>query len=215
MVKPRAIVQAAAQYVRKNPDEVVRAAVNAAGLKFGVPLAALRFLADQMPAGKKAPKDVTIGATPPALRLSAVVDAMGTAVRASAAIRIEEVAMSPESIRVTVRLRDVKLELVGDSDSPVATLIKSGALDLSKPGNLVKFIPKRPPAIVEAEGDRIVVDLLKVPKLAENPRLRKALSVVTPVLGIGAIETDRDHLYVKLRASPLGLLESVNAIRGR
>jgi hypothetical protein len=215
MVKPRAIVQAAAQYVRKNPDEVVRAAVNAAGLKFGVPLAALRFLADQMPAGKKAPKDVTIGATPPALRLSAVVDAMGTAVRASAAIRIEEVAMSPESMRVTVRLRDVKLELVGDSDSPVATLIKSGALDLSKPGNLVKFIPKRPPAIVEAEGDRIVVDLLKVPKLAENPRLRKALSVVTPVLGIGAIETDRDHLYVKLRASPLGLLESVNAIRGR
>lgn len=215
MVKPRAIVQAAAQYVRKNPDEVVRAAVNAAGLKFGVPLAALRFLAEQMPAGKKAPKDVTIGATPPALRLSAVVDAMGTAVRASAAIRIEEVAMSPESMRVTVRLRDVKLELVGDSDSPVATLIKSGALDLSKPGNLVKFIPKRPAAIVEAEGDRIVVDLLKVPKLAENPRLRKALSVVTPVLGIGAIETDRDHLYVKLRASPLGLLESVNAIRGR
>ncbi len=123
--------------------------------------------------------------------------------------------MSPESMRVTVRLRDVKLELVGESDSPVATLIKSGALDLSKPGNLVKFIPKRPPAIVEAEGDRIVVDLMKVPKIAENARLRKALSIVTPVLGVGAIETDSDHLYVKLRASPLGLLESVNAIRGR
>ena len=215
MVKPRAVIQAAAQYVRRNPDEVVRAAINAAGLKFGVPLAALRYLADQMPAGKKAPKDVSIGATPPALRLSAVVDAMGTAVRASAAIRIEEVAMSPESMRVTVRLRDVKLELVGESDSPVATLIKSGARDLSKPGNLVKFIPKRPPAIVEAEGDRIVVDLLKVPKIAENARLRKALSIVTPVLGVGAIETDSDHLYVKLRASPLGLLESVNAIRGR
>ena len=215
MVKPRAVIQAAAQYVRRNPDEVVRAAINAAGLKFGVPLAALRYLADQMPAGKKAPKDVSIGATPPALRLSAVVDAMGTAVRASAAIRIEEVAMSPESMRVTVRLRDVKLELVGESDSPVATLIKSGALDLSKPGNLVKFIPKRPPAIVEAEGDRIVVDLMKVPKIAENARLRKALSIVTPVLGVGAIETDSDHLYVKRRASPLGLLESVNAIRGR
>jgi hypothetical protein len=215
MVKPRAVIQAAAKYVRKNPDEVVRAAVNAAGLKFGVPLAALRYLAEQMPAGKKAPKDVTIGATPPALRLSAIVDAMGTAVRASAAIRVEEVSMSPEAMRVTVRLRDVKLELVGDSDSPVATLIKSGALDLSKPGNLVKFIPKRPPAIVEAEGDRIVVDLMKVPKVAENLRLRKALSIITPVLGVGAIETDRDHLYVKLRASPLGLLESVNALRTR
>jgi hypothetical protein len=215
MVKPRAILSAAAKYVRKNPDEVVRVAVNAAGLKFGVPIAALRYLAEQMPGGKKAPKDVRISTAPPAIRLSAIVDAMGTAVRASAAIRIDEVDLNPESMRMTVRLRDVKLELVGDSDSPVATLIKSGALDLSKPGNLVKFIPKRPPMIVEAEGDRVVVDLLKVPKIAGNPRIRRALQVVTPVLGVGAIETDRDHLYVRLKASPFGLLEAASAIRGR
>ena len=59
-------------------------------------------------------------------------------------------------MRIGMRLSDVKLALLGESDAPVATLIKSGALDLSKPGNLVKFLPKRPPAIVEAEGDRIV-----------------------------------------------------------
>ncbi len=215
MLKPRAILSAAAKYVRKNPDEVVRVAVNAAGLKFGVPIAALRYLAEQMAGGKKAPKDVRISTAPPAIRLSAIVDAMGTAVRASAAIRIDEVDLNPQSMRMTVRLRDVKLELVGESDSPVATLIKSGALDLSKPGNLVKFIPRRPPMIVEAEGDRVVIDLLKVPKIADNPRIRRALQVVTPVLGVGAIETDRDHLYVRLRASPLGLLEAASAIRGR
>jgi hypothetical protein len=149
------------------------------------------------------------------LRLSAVVDAMGTAVRASATIRIEDINVTPETIRVAVRLRDVKLELVGDSESPVATLIKSGALDLSKPGNLLKFIPKKPPAIVEAGGDRIVVDLLKVPKIAENEKLRRALSIITPMINIGSIETDQDHLYVKLKATPLGLLQSVSAIRGR
>lgn len=213
MFSPRAMIQAAVGYVRKNPDEVVRAAVNATGLRFGVPLATLRWFAGQI-TGAKAPKDVEISSAPPALRFSAVVDAMGTPVRASAAIKIDEVSIGEESLRIGVRLREVKLACVDDaSESPVATLIKSGALDLSKPGNLVKFIPKRPPAVVEAEGDRVVVDLMKVPKLASDPRVRKALSVIAPILGIRAIETDRDHLYVKLRATPAGLPEAIGKIR--
>ena len=212
---PRAILSASLSYLRKNPDEVVRAAVNAATLRFGIPLAALRYLVKELGGGKKAPKDVQISAAPPAIRFSAIVDAMGTEVKASAAIRIEDVQLSPDAMRITVRLRDVKLELVGESDSPVATLIKSGALDLSKPGNLVKFIPKRPPAIVEAEGDRIVLDLMKVPKLAKNPRVRRALEVITPIVGIGAIETDRDHLYVRLKTQRTGVMASVTALLNR
>lgn len=212
MFSPRAMIQAAVGYVRKNPDEVVRQAVSATGLKFGVPLATLRWFAGQIK-GKKAPKDVEITAAPPALRFAATVDAMGTSVRATAAIKIDEITISEEAIRIGVRLRDVKLSLVGESDSPVATLIKSGALDLSKPGNLVKYIPKRPPAVVEAEGDRVVVDLLKVPKLANDKRVRRALGILSPVLGIRSIETDRDHLWIKLRASPTGLLEAVNKLR--
>ncbi len=212
MFKPRAMIKAAVGYVRKNPDEVVRAAVNATGLRFGIPLASLRWFAGQIQ-GAKAPKDVEISSSPPALRFSAVVDAMGTAVRASAAIKIDEVTITEESVRIGVRLRDVKLAVVGESESPVATLIKSGALDLSKPGNLVKFIPKKPPAVVEADGDRIVVDLLKVPKLASDPRVKKILGLVSPVLGIRAIETDRDHLYIKLRAMPAGLPEALGKLR--
>lgn len=212
MFNPRAMVQAAVGYVRKNPDEVVRAAVNATGLRFGVPLASLRWFAGQIK-GKRAPKDVEISSVPPALRFSAVVDAMGTPVRASAALKIDEVTITEESIRIGVRLRDVKLALAGASESPVATLIQSGALDLSKPGNLLKYIPKKPPAIIEADGDRIVLDLMKVPKLANDPRVKKLLGIIAPVVGIRSIETDRDHLYVKLRATPFGLLEAVGKIR--
>jgi hypothetical protein len=212
-MNPRAILEAAVDYVRKNPDELVKAAVNAAGLRFGVPIAALRWLSSQAKLGKKAPQDIEIGSTPPALRLSASVDAMGTPLRASAAIRVDEIDLAPDQLRVGIRLNEVKLALIGDSDAPIATLIKSGALDLSKPGNLVKFIPKRPPAIVEADGDRIVVDLMKVPKIAENPRLRKILSIVTPVINVRKIETDRDHLYVALKATPRGLMQAFTALR--
>jgi hypothetical protein len=212
-MKIGALVSAAIGYVRENPQEIVKAAINATGLRFGVPLAALRWGAKQLKPGKKTPQDIEIGSSPPALRLSAIVDAMGTSVRASAAVKVDEVELSADALRVGVQLRDVKLALVGDADTPVATLIKSGALDLSKPGNLVKFIPKRPAAIVEADGDRIVVDLMKVQKIAGNKALRRVLSVVIPVLNVRAIETDRDHLYVALKASPSGIARAIEAIR--
>jgi hypothetical protein len=215
MLDARAVINFTVDYIRKNPDEILKAAVNAAGLRFGVPLAALRWLSSQAKLPRKAPKDIEIGSAPPALRLSLSVDAMGTPVRASFAIRIDEIDLSPQAMRVGMRLSDVTLKLLGESDSPVATLIKSGALDLSKPGNLVKFLPKRPPAIVEADEDRIVLDLMRVPAISQNFALRRALEIVTPMVNIRAIETDRDHLYVALKASPRGLPQAIAALRGR
>jgi hypothetical protein len=215
MLDARAVLNASVDYVRKNPDELLRAAVNAAGLRFGVPLAALRYLSSQAKLPRKAPKDIEIGSAPPAIRLSLTVDAMGTPLRASFAIRVDEIDLSPSAMRIGLRVSEMKLTLLGESDAPVATLIKSGALDLSKPGNLVKFLPKRPPAIVEAEDDRIVLDLMKVPAIAKNWRLKRALAVVTPVMNVRAVETDRDHLYVALKAMPRGLPQAFAALRGR
>jgi hypothetical protein len=214
MLDARSLLNATVDYVRKNPDELLRAAVNAAGLRFGVPLAALRYLSSQAKLPRKAPKDIDIGSSPPALRLALSVDAMGTPVRASFAVKVDEIDLSPNAMRIGMKLSDVKLTLLAESDAPVATLIKSGALDLSKPGNLVKFLPRRPPAIVEAEDDRIVLDLMKVPAIADNSRLRRALAIVTPVVNVRAVETDRDHLYVALRAMPRGLPRAIAALRG-
>lgn len=213
MSKVRAIFSAAVGYVRKNPDEIVKVAVNAASGRFGVPLAALRYLASQAPSGKRMPKDIELGTAPPALRLSATVDAMGTSLRAAGAIKVDHVEIATDTLRIGVRLNDLKLSVIGESDSPVAMLVKSGALDLSKPGNLVKHLPKKPPVIVEAEGDRVVVDLMRVPSIAANPTVQKVLSILTPLVGIRGIETDRDHLYVNVRATPRGLKQAIDAIR--
>jgi hypothetical protein len=215
MFKPRAILQAAFGYVRRNPEELVHVARNAAGLRFGVPLAALRWAVEQLPAGKRMPTDVEIGTSPPAMRLGATLDAMGTSVRATATVRVEAINTTADSVRVALRVRDLKLEVIGESSSPVATLIRSGALDLSKPGNVVKFLPKKPEMIIDAEDDRIVIDLLKAPKLAQNPVFRRVLDTLTPVLNVGAIETENDHVYVRLRATPSGLPQLVQALRRR
>jgi hypothetical protein len=73
-------------------------------------------------------------------------------------------------------------------------------------------MPKRPEALVDAKDDRVVIDLMKVPKIASNARLRKMLGVLTPVLNIAAVRTRDDHLDVHLKADPGRIGESVSAV---
>jgi hypothetical protein len=213
MPDKKAMVGAAGAYLRENPSEVVRALRSAAALRVGMPIAALRWLAAEAK-GKRAPKNVEIDAVPPGIRASAEVELAGTAVRASATIFVERVSLTAAEARFELRLSEVKLDLLDPaSDSPVATLLKSGALDLSKPGNLAAFMPKRPALLVEAADDKIVLDLLKHPKLAQNRKLGRLLGLLTPLVTVRGIETDRDHLDVQLSALPEGLQEAIAALR--
>ena len=211
---PRAAAKAALGYLKRNPDELLTAATNAAKLRFGVPTAALRWLADQASNAPKAPQDIELATSNDSLRVSAAIDAMGTPIRASASIRIDEIRLNTDELRVSIRLADIKLMLLGESDTPLALLIKSGALDLSRPGNLLKYLPKRPPVIVEADGDRVVLDFMRMPAIANNSAIKKALDVITPVLGLRAIETDSSHVYVALEAAPWRASESLQALIG-
>jgi hypothetical protein len=75
-------------------------------------------------------------------------------------------------------------------------------------------MPKRPAALVDAKDDRIAVDLMKVPKIADNPRVRQALGVITPVLGVRALKTKDDHLDLHLKADLAGVPVAIAAARG-
>jgi hypothetical protein len=210
---PKALARLAADYLKHHPEEILRILKGAIGLRFGVPMDALRYFARELGGGPKAPKDVVIEAAPPGIRLGATVDAMGTPLRAVAVVFVEELDISTTQLRIGVRIEGLSLQVLGDASSPIAGLIKSGALDLSKPGNLVAFMPKRPPALVDAKDDRLVVDLMKIPKIAENPKLKQALSVVTPVLGVRALKTKDDHLDLHLKADLSGVPVAIAAAR--
>jgi hypothetical protein len=213
MPDKKAMLEAASVYLREHPEEIVRAARNLALLRLGVPLDALRWLAGQA-RGKRAPKDVEIDAVPPGLRLGATLELMNTPLRASAVVYIERVKLTHEELRIELRLAQVALKVLDDkADSPVAALIKSGALDLSKPGNLAAFMPKRPAVLVDAADDRIVIDLMKHPKLAANGKMGRALKLLESVLAVRGVETQDDHLDVSLKAFPEGFSEAVTAVR--
>lgn len=210
----KAIVEAARGWLRDHPEELLRVLKGLFGLRAGVPLDALRYLARELGGGKKGPKDVVLDPAPPGLRAQMTVDAMGTPLRVSVVVTVEEIHVTLDEVKFVVRVSDLSLKVLDDAaTSPVAALIKSGALDLSKPGNLVSFMPKRPAMLVEAKDDRVTLDLLKMPKIAENRRIRKILAVVTPVLGVRAIRTKDDHLDVHFRATPSGVPEAIQAAR--
>ncbi len=212
MVSAKNILGAAANYLRDNPDELLRVAKNAIGLRFGVPISALRWLASQSN-GKKAPRDIVIEAVPPGIRLGASLELMQTPVRAQGTLYFTGLELSPESLRIELRLRDVSLNVLDDKvDTPVAALLRSGALDLSKPGNLAAYMPKRPPFLVEAADDRVVLDLMKHKKLSQE-KAKRIVQLITPLIVVKSIETDDAHLDIALAAFPQGVGEAVSSIR--
>lgn len=207
----RKALDAASGYIRRNPQEVSRAVWNLLGLRVGVPLDALRWLLEHVAKSGKL-KDPVLTEVPPGIRITATVDAMKTPLRFSAVVYIDRMVITPEQLRIETRMEDIWLEVQGDVQSPVAALIKSGALDLSKPGNLAKYLPL-PPMVVEARDNRIVVDLMKDEKIAANPMIRRILPLITPVVTAYGLETDDDHLEVMFRPLPDGLVPAASAIR--
>jgi hypothetical protein len=210
---PKAILREATSYLKQHPEEILRALRGVLGLRIGVPMDAVRYLVREFGGGKKAPKDVVIDAAPPGIRAALTVEAMGTPIRAAMTLFVEELNVTLDEIRIGLRIEKLSLEVLGEANSPVAGLIRSGALDLSKPGNLVAFMPKRPASLVEAKDDRVVLDLMKIPQIAGNQKLKQALAVATPVVGVRAIKTKDDHLDVHLKADLSGVPAAIAAAR--
>jgi hypothetical protein len=212
MPTPQETVDAVRTYLRTHPEELGRAVRSALGLRFGVPVAALRWLGQQAERTGKV-EDFQIESVPPGIRLAANLDLMNTPIRAGAIVYVERIVFNDEELTVALRLEEVALKLNGESESPIAALIKSGALDLSNPGTLVNFMPNRSPVLAEANGNRIVLDLMRDPNIGKNPLVRRAVSVLTSFVTLHGVETDTKHVDIAFRALPTGLGGAVRSVR--
>jgi hypothetical protein len=205
------VLTAVGKYLADHPDELARIARNAAALKIGVPLAALRWLAIRAKS-RRMPTDVVVEAVPPGIRLGATLELMGAKLRASSLVVVERVRLSAEELRIELRFSEAEIRLLDESSSPLAALIQSGALDLTKLGNLIAVMPKRPKFLVEARGDRVVLDLKRHPKLSTE-RAEMLLRLITPIVTITEVSTDTEHVDVKLGLFEDGLQAAIAAFR--
>lgn len=212
MSSPTAALRAGLAYVRRNPLTLITAAREAARLRLTVPLDLVRWGLGRIKSDKVG--DFSVAASPPGIEIGLLAQVMGNGIRVGGVVRIDEVTFDAEALRVAIRLNGLRVEPTSSGPGPIQALLASGAIDLSKPGNLVTFLPKRPPMLIEAEGDRLVFDLLRVPALARNTKLRRALSLLAPVLSVRDVVTQGDELMVGLRVSPSGLPLLFSALRG-
>ena len=203
---------AASGYLRSNPSEIGRAVRNAFGLRVGVPIAALRWLGEQAERSGKV-QDLNIDPNPPGIRVGASVDLMSTPIRAGAIVFVDRIVFNEEELTVALRLEEISLKLNGAAETPVAALIKSGALDLSNPGTLIGYMPSRSPVIADAKENRITLDLMRDPRIGNNPLVRAAVAVLTSFVTLRNVETDSNHLEVAFRALPAGVSGAARSVR--
>lgn len=211
MLSPLSALRAASRYLRQHPEEISRAVRNAVGMRFGVPLAAFRYLATALLDHQKV-EDVEIEAVPPGLRLAGSFELMKTDVRGGADLYIDRVAIGPNELRVELRLENVRLVPTSPKKTQISALLNANALDLSRPGDLVNNLPDMPELIVGASGNRLALDLMRVPKLARDARVRHALGMASSLITVDRMETESDHFDLAFRPLPRGLSAVVEAV---
>jgi len=206
------VLRAGLGYFTKDPRTIVSAAREAARLRFTIPLDVIRVALAKI--RSKAVSDFSVAGEEPGLRLGLVASVMGNKLRVGALLLVDEITLGPSLLRVALRVHGLTVEPQGNVAGPISALLASGAIDLAKPGNLMGFLPKKPAMIADARDDRFELDLLQIPSLRDNPRVQKALTMLTPVLAIRDVQTRGDALLVGVRIHASGLPLLLAALRG-
>lgn len=212
MPTPTAALRAGFDYVRRNPLSLLTVAREAARLRLVVPLELLRWGLGRIRSDKVG--DFTVASDAPGIGIGLKASVMGASLRVGGTVTIDEVQIAPDTLRIALRLTGLSLDPVDPASAgPIKALLSSGAIDLSKPGNLVAFLPKKPALLVDADGDRLVLDLMKLRSLRDNPKVARVLGLLAPVLSIRELETQGDDLMVGLKIHPAGLPILLAALR--
>lgn len=209
---PKKAARAAGGYLKRHPEEFLRVAKNAATMKLGIPIKALLWVAREL-GGDKVPGDLLLQARRPGIYARASFEMMKTPLRGGANIIVESVDVRSDAILIDLRFEDISLEVTRENvGTPVAALIQSGALDVSRPGDLLSYMPARPAMLVEAKGNVVTIDLMRHPKLSAK-KAQRLVALIAPLLGVRAIRTDDSHVDVAFSPFPGGPAEAFAQLR--
>ncbi|MGM0578818.1 MAG: hypothetical protein ACQEXJ_24055 [Myxococcota bacterium] len=199
-------------HVVTHPDSVLTAASHALRRRVPIHMGAIRWLLDELLAGRADIDSLELSTRPPGLRVEATADVMGNPLQMAATIEVDGVHLAGDEVRLVVRLSEVEAVAM-NPDTPLGQVLSSGAIDLSKPANLLNFVPKRPDLVVSATDDVFELDLLRIPGLGDNPWIRKVLAAAAPLLDVTEVRADADWLLITWEPVPSGVLDALSAVR--
>ena len=151
---------------------------------------------------------LTIEAASPGLRLEGKAHALGAPIEFSVRIDAEGVRVEGEQRTVRIRLSEVELATTDDAPGPLADAIRTGMIDTKNPATLIGNMVALPDMIVAAEGQDIVIDLMKIPAIERDELLKATLAAATSYLGVTGIRASNDALELQLGLLPGGVKEA-------
>jgi hypothetical protein len=144
----------------------------------------------------------------PGLSVAGSAKALGAPIRFSARVDADGIRVEGEARTVAIRLTEVVLSTDEDAPGPLADAIRNGMIDTNNPATLMSNMMPLPPMITRAEGQEICVDLMKVPRIANDEHLRAAVATATSFLCVTGIDFDRDAIVLQLGFLPGGAKEA-------
>ncbi|MEM7134939.1 MAG: hypothetical protein AAF500_00090 [Myxococcota bacterium] len=183
---------------------VLRVAAGALVGRVSIPLSLVRNRLAQI----SGEVDIEVAPEPPGLRIRGRAHALGAPIEFSAHVAAEGIGVRGEARIVSIRINDVMLSTPSDAPGPLADAIRQGSIDTDNPATLVGNMAALPDFIVEAHGNTVVVDLMRVPAVANDETVQTLAAAATSYVGISRIDVDQDSIVLGLRAFPGGVREA-------
>jgi hypothetical protein len=151
---------------------------------------------------------LTIESVGPGLRLEGEASALGAPIRFAARIDAEGVRVEGMRRTVRIRLSEVALSTTEDAPGPLADAIRTGMIDTKNPATLIGNMVSLPDMVIAAEGQDLVIDLMKASAIERDETLRAALAAATSYVGVTGIRVSDDAIELQLGLLPGGAREA-------
>jgi len=144
----------------------------------------------------------------PGLRIRGQAHALGAPISFAARIDADGVHIEGERRTVRVRLSEVELSTTEDAPGPLADAIRQEMIDTNNPATLIGNMISLPDVIVEAKGQDVVLDLMRIPAVQRDEMLRAGIAAATSYLCVKGIRVSGDAVELQLGLLPGGPKEA-------
>jgi hypothetical protein len=149
-----------------------------------------------------------VEAVSPGLRIQGEAHALGAPIRFAARIDADGVHIEGERRTIRLRVSEVELSTSEDAPGPLADAIRNGMIDTDNPATLIGNMISLPDMVVEAQGQDVVIDLMRVPAIQRDEMLRTAVAAATSYVGVKGIRVSDDAIELQLGLLPGGPKEA-------
>jgi hypothetical protein len=189
---------------RPGAAQALRLATQALGGRICIPLSSIRGRLARL--SEKVALEIETES--PGLRIRGEANALGAPIAFAARVDADGVQVEGERRTVRIRLSEADLSTTDDAPGPLAEAIRTGMIDTKHPATLIGNMISLPEMVVSAEGQDVVIDLMKIPAIQADENLRAAIAAATSYLCVTGIQTSDDAVELQLGLLPGGAKEA-------